>query len=137
MKGSGATRKIVWAVVVLVFALGLGLSACGSGDDGSEKTDVYKDRIVEISELPTSGIKFYNVIVSSEVDWAEVKSEERQGIAKYGVNEAIKLAESAGIALGGYAIMGSSEDGDVLFQYNGETSIRIFVDGKPAEDISL
>lgn len=134
MKGSGSIK---WVIVAIVGVLAFSLCACSSGGGNAGKTNIYESRIVEITTLPVNGGQHYNVIISSDVDWSEEKTEERQGIAQYGVNKAIELAESENLSPGNYTILGTSEEGDILFQYNGETSIRIFVDGAPAEDISL
>jgi hypothetical protein len=121
---------IVAAVIVVVILL---LTGVIGGRYASSITTIEKQTQLTNGAQTTN----YLPILASDVDWANISSGKREGIAKYAVEASLKEVEKDQANI--YNIMGmTTEPRTAAFIYSvPEKTIQIIVDGKVVEKVPL
>jgi hypothetical protein len=123
---------IAAAIVVVVLLL---TGVLGGGLLGSKYADDIQT--VEKQQQTVNGAQATNYlpVLAETVDWNNMDEKEREGIAKYAVEQAIEQAQKdqAGI----YNIMGLTADRKPAFMYGDNGSVQIMANGQVKGEITV
>jgi hypothetical protein len=122
-------KPIVFLLITLLLAASL--MGCGSK---------YAGDVVEIQKLQqetgASTADIYDIVISKDFDWATAAAKDKEGLAKYSVNEALKQAEAD--ESGNYSILGTAEEtNDTLFMFDGVNTIKLAEGGAWGAEVTL
>jgi hypothetical protein len=133
LKYSGITILLIVSFMVI-------LSGCNGGAGGGQY-EKYISGIetfrYDANGIPTTG---YQVNITQDTDWDKLSKEDRQGIARYGVQKALEKADEDGAT--NFSVLGArenSEGNNAVFQYdpiNNEVVINLS-DGSREGSVSL
>ena len=126
--------------IILIVSVMVTLASCNGGISGNQ----YDKYIVGVETfkydangIPTTG---YQVNITADTDWDKLSKDDRQGIARYGVQKALEKADTDGAT--NFSVLGAKADGgsnSALFQYdpiNKEVAINL-TDGSREVSVPL
>jgi hypothetical protein len=84
---------------------------------------------IEVSPQQGGGNTTYLPILSSGSDWNQLDDADREGTARFAIQEATRQAETDGVTT--FSVMGlAATDREPVFLYTGGTTFTIFVRGE-------
>ncbi|MCL1846766.1 MAG: hypothetical protein FWF91_02220 [Coriobacteriia bacterium] len=132
-------KRILALVMVLILALGAAgvLVACGD-TNGLPPAKPAAVKEIKTGKQKSGNVTFtnYSVIITADTDWAAMSESDKQKVIDYAFFEVYRMSAENDVRY--YNVLGTSEDGNVLFMYDRDNNnVIIYSNGQKAGTLEI